>query len=72
MTTDAERTLEGLASVLQQRDDLTRDLYHLALKAHCPDGEPCDEEIECQDCTLLLIVSEELDEGDPWPNRRQA
>jgi len=56
----------------EERTSLALDLYRLALKEHSPEGAPCDEDIECQACTLLLIASEELGQPDPfdpsaWP-----
>jgi len=45
---------------------LSEDLYKLALAAHCPDGKPCDPDLECQDCTLLIIAAEDLKLPDPF------
>ena len=58
----------GLVKMLDERHDLLLDLYRLALKEHVKNGRSCDQDIECQECTLLLIASEELDEPEPFPN----
>ena len=45
---------------------LAEDLYNLALKAHCQHGLPCDPDLECQDCTLLIIAAGDLNQADPF------
>lgn len=57
-----------IVKMLDERNDLAIDLYRLALKLHAPSGLPCDPDIECHDCTLLLIAAEELCQSEPFMN----
>lgn len=55
-----------IVKLFDERNDLAIGLYKLALQGHVTDGQPCDEEIECPECTLLVIAAEELRQGDPF------
>lgn len=57
-----------LVGLLNERHDLTVNLYQLARSNHCPSGQPCDEDIECPECTLLVIAADELGLDDPFPS----
>lgn len=55
-----------IVNLFNERNDLAIDLYKLALKGHAPAGQPCDDELECPECTLLIIAAEELKQPDPF------
>lgn len=65
--TELKYLTPSVVKMLDERNDLLIDLYDLALAEHVgPMRQPCDPDIECSNCTLLLGAAEELGLPDPF------